>query len=783
LSLKKKKFLVSKRKMKYTKKQIKNFATNLISCLLVTAIFLTTAFSSGYNLPEKFDIFSSKKIVNNIRNLELNMTSVIYVKNESGNWEEYKRVHGDENRIWISLKKVPEMLQEAFIAIEDEDFQKHHGVDWQRTFMAVANQFLKFSSVDFGASTITQQLVKNITSDKEKVYERKIREIVRAVFIETQLSKDEILEAYLNTIALGNGINGVQVAANYYFNKEVGELTLAECAAIAAITKNPSRYNPVTNMQENTDRRRVVLTKMYELGYISYEELLDAYYEEVELDFSKKESLDSEINNYFVDTLIEDVIEDLSEKYECDKEFASRMFYNGGFRIYSTMDPKIQSVMEETYSKESRYFYETRRNDEGERERVQSAMTIMDYNGHIVGVVGGTGEKTVNRGLNRALVPRQPGSTMKPLGVYALAIENDIVDYTSTVLDRPVKNYYSYGKWGPREWFGGYMGSVPLNYALRRSMNAVPVRLLDDVGIDESYKFLTKNMNFKHLTKEDKNASSLALGGCIYGITPTESASAFAIFGNGGTYYEPTTYYKVVDVNGEVILEEKKGKRAISEATATIMNHLLREVVYKQGGTGNTISGFNYRMKAYAKTGTSSDTKDSWLVGGTPYYIGSVWYGFDHNFRVYNTNAAKTIWRDIMREIHKDLEPKEFEDSEDVYRKGDGYYKNGTTPGKVLKEEDYLPQEDDESKESELTSEESSSGDTSESGSQMGSSEDGSLTDNSTDGTSQPPSDSDTSTDSPTDEPLESTPDTFTSEPTDIVPSQPSDASSEKTEF
>ncbi len=700
-----------------TKREIKNYSLNLVSCLLILSVFFTTLFSGGYDLAENFDIFSSKKIANNIRNLELNMTSVIYVKNEKGDWEEYKRVHGDENRIWISLKKVPKTLQDAFIAIEDEDFEKHHGVDWQRTFMAVANQFLKFSSVDFGASTITQQLIKNITSDKEKVYERKIREIVRAVLIETQLSKKEILEAYLNTIALGNGINGVQVAANYYFNKEVSELTLAECAAIAAITKNPSRYNPVTNMEENQERRRVVLTKMYELGYISYEELQKAYYEEIVLDFSKKESLDSEINDYFVDTLIEQVIEDLSEKYDCDSKIASQMFYNGGFKIYSTMNPKVQTAMEEVYQKESRYFYETRKNEEGERERVQSAMTIMDYSGHIVGVVGGTGEKTVNRGLNRALVPRQPGSTMKPLGVYALAIENDIVDYTSTVLDRPVKNYYSYGKWGPREWFGGYMGEVPLNYALRRSMNAVPVRLLEKVGIDESYKFLTKKLNFKHLVKDDKNAASLALGGCTYGITPTESAAAFAIFGNGGIYHEPTTYYKVVDVDGKVILEEdKKGKKAISEGTATIMNHLLREVVYKEGGTGRTVSGFNYRMKAYAKTGTSSDTKDSWLVGGTPYYVGSVWYGFDHNFRVYNTNAAKTIWRDIMREIHKDLEPKEFEDSEDVYRKGDGYYKNGTKPGKVLKEEDYLPEEEekeDESKESSKDSSKTSSTETS----------------------------------------------------------------------
>lgn len=757
-----------------TKTELKNYSLNIISCLLILCVFLCTLFSASPDFFGELDLFGSKKIVENIRNLELNMTSVIYVKNEKGKWEEYKRVHGDENRIWISLKKVPKNLQRAFIAIEDEDYYNHGGVDWQRTFMAVANQIFKFSTTEFGGSTITQQLVKNITFDNEKVYKRKVREIIRALSIENELSKDEILEAYLNTIALGNGINGVQVAANYYFSKDVDELTLAECASIAAITKNPSRYNPVSNMESNTERRKTVLSKMRELGFITDVEYANACAEKVKLDFTQKEDLDAEINDYFVDTLIEDVISDLAEKYECDEKIASQMFYNGGFRIYSTMNPKIQSIMEDTYQKENRYFYETRRNDEGERERVQSAMTIMDYNGHIVGIVGGTGEKTVNRGLNRAYnVPRQPGSTMKPIGVYALAIENDIVDYTSTVLDEPVKNYPTYGKYGPREWFGDYLGKVPLNYALRRSMNAVPVRLLEKVGIEESYKFLTKKLNLKHLVKNDKNASSLALGGCHYGITPTESAAAFAIFGNGGMYYEPTTYYKVVDISGEVILEPNKGKRAIGEDTATIMNHLLQEVVYKDGGTGRTVSGYSYRMKAYAKTGTSSETKDSWLVGGTPYYVGSVWYGFDHNYRVYNTNAAKSIWRDIMREIHEDLETKKFEDSEDVYRKGDGYYKDGTSPGKVLDEEDYLPPDEEESEENLITSENDSSAQESSSVPSQTESSNSSLDSSTDQGSSSTDTSSDTSQDTSSDPPSSEN----SSADTSTTPTPSSDAS------
>ena len=691
------------RKLKrITKQDIRKYLPLVVSCFLIVAVFFTTVFlPNRENVKKKpFDVFSSLQIVESIKNLELNLTSVIYMLNNEGEWVEYRRVHGDENRIWVSLEKIPETLQNAFIAIEDERFEKHHGVDWKRTFLAVVNQVFKYSDSQFGGSTITQQLIKNVTSDKGKNYTRKIREIVRALFIETKLEKDEILEAYLNTIALGNGICGVEVAANYYFNKKVSELSLVECAAIAAITKNPSRYNPVRNMEENKKRRNLVIKNMLQQGFISESEYKEAYDKEIELDFSKKEMLDSEINSYFVDTLIEQVITDFSKKYDCSEEIASQMFYNGGFRIYSTVNYDVQTAMEKVYSQENRYFYETRKNEAGETERVQSAMTVMDYNGHIVGIVGGAGEKTVNRGLNRAYdVPRQPGSTMKPLGVYALALENDIVNYTSTVKDEPIDNYYGKGKPGPKEWYGEYLGEVPLNYALRRSMNTVPVRLLEKVGFEESYKFLTKKLNLKHLVKADKNASSLALGGCTYGITPTESAAAFSIFGNGGVYYKPTTYYRIEKTNGEIVLENNtKGKRAISENTATIMNRMLQEVVYGSGGTGGSISGFNYGMRAYAKTGTTSDTKDAWLVGGTPYYVGSVWYGFDHNYRVYNINAAKNIWRDVMREVHKDLDKKEFEYSEDVRRIGIGYYKDGTWPKNVLKE-DFVPKEKEEDKE------------------------------------------------------------------------------------
>ena len=657
-------------------KVFKKLTVFLSGLLIIATVFLIFVIPTYIRSERKIDFFSSNQIVGNIRNMEINMTSVIYVQNEKGGWEEYQRLHGTENRIWVGIDKVPQYLKDAFISIEDERFETHSGVDWKRTAAAVGNKLLKFDSSEFGGSTITQQLIKNVTNDKGRNAMRKFREIVRALLVERQLSKTEILEAYLNTIPLGNGICGVQVASNYYFNKDVSELTLTECAALAAITKNPTEYNPVSGEKANTQRRRTVLDKMLELEKISYEEYDKAYNTPLVLDDSREDDLEIEINSYFVDALIDQVINDLAEKYNLSASLASTMFYNGGFKIYATVNPKIQSKMEEVYLDIDTYFPQTVKKDNGDKVHVQSAMTVMDYSGHIVGIVGGAGEKTANRGLKRATdSPRQPGSTMKPIGVYALAIEKDIVNYTSSVLDKPIKNYYADGKSGPKEWYGYYKGTVRLNYAIRKSMNTIPVRLLQEIGIDTSYDFLVNKLHCKHLVEADKNLAALALGGTNYGITTTESAAAYAIFGNQGVYHKPTTYYKIERPNGEVVLKyDETGEQAISPASATVMNHLLQEVVYGSEGTGRGIAGYN-SMKAYAKTGTSSESNDLWMVAGTPYYVGSVWYGFDLQKEVSNGGAAAKIWKDVMRDVHKGLEKKEFEDSEDVVKKGVGYYK------------------------------------------------------------------------------------------------------------
>ena len=664
-------------------KVFKKLCVYLSYILIVITAFSVFAIPVYAKSERKLDFFSSTAISENIKNMEMNMTSVIYVKNEDGNWEEYQRLHGNENRIWVSIDKMPKQLLDAFVAIEDENFYSHRGVDWRRTLGAVGNMIFKFSDTEFGGSTITQQLIKNVTMDNDKSALRKFREIIRAMLVESNLNKTQILEAYLNTISLGNGICGVQVAANYYFNKDVSELTLLECVAIAAITKNPSRLNLISGKEDNLERRNTVLDKMLELEKISAEEYVSAYNKEIKLDTSRETVLEAEINSYFVDALIEQVIADLAVKYNCTEDIASTMLYNGGYKIYSTVNPKIQDIMEETYLNTKKYFNLKGKNADGETVGVQSAMTIMDYEGHIVGIVGGAGEKTVNRGLNRATgAPRQPGSTMKPIGVYALAIENDLVHYTSRVLDKPIENYRD-GKKGPVEWYGYYKGNISLNYAIRKSANTIPVRLLQDLGIEASYNFLTQKLGLKYLTEIDKNLSSLALGGCAYGMTTTESAAAYAIFGNNGKYFKPTTYYKIEKTNGEIVLEaDTKGTQVISPATATIMNHLLQEVVYGSEGTGTGIAGYN-SMKAYAKTGTSSESNDLWMVAGTPYYVGSVWYGYDMPQEIKSTSAAATVWREIMRQVHKGLEKKTFTDSEDVYKKGSGYYKKGTTPDRT----------------------------------------------------------------------------------------------------
>lgn len=651
-------------KQKVLKAILSVFLIFIITMCLVVGSFLIYVF--GF-IDDSIDV--------NLYDMEQEYTTTIYVKdNKTGSYNEYQRLHGSVNRIWVSYDKelaeakdptytgIPKMLADAFVAIEDERFYTHGGVDWKRTFGAFLNMFVEIYSSNQGGSTITQQLVKNITWDTEQTGMRKIREIMRARKIEKTVNKDIILECYLNTITFANGIGGVEVASNYYYNKSVSELTLAECAGLASIVKEPERYRPDKNPDKNAERRKLVLGKMLELKYITQEEYDAALAEEVKIVADKATIKEVEINNYFVDALINDVVDGLVEKYNCDESYAEQKFYNGGFKIYCTMDPEIQSKLEKYYTDLSHFS----KNKKG--VTAQSSFTIMDYEGHVVGIVGGVGEKKGNRGLNRATSsPRQPGSSIKPISVYSLALDQNIISYSSLLKDAPTQTIVNAKgkkvKWPYNAGGSCTNGMVTMARALEKSYNTIPVQLIEKMGIENVYNHAVNNMGLKNLVGPEKAAdkvgdhtySSLGLGGCYKGITTLESCAAFATMGNKGKYYEPTFFTKVTDQHGEVVLESnKKPKIAMMEDTAVILNKMLQNVVNQ--GTGTSIKTYLPKMKVYGKTGTTDDNYNLWFAGGTPYYVASCWYGYDQQEKVSEAGAAKRVWGSVMKEIHKGLD-------------------------------------------------------------------------------------------------------------------------------
>lgn len=677
------------------------FLIGLITVSLVVSAFLFYAFTMVDGTMD-YDL----------DNLELNFTTTIYLKDADGNYKEYKRLHGEYNRIWVSYdekaakakeegyKGIPQNLVNAFVAIEDKRFFEHNGVDWKRTFSAFANLFFHFYSSNQGGSTITQQLVKNLTNDNSQKPSRKVREIMRARYFENKYAKSTIMECYLNTIAMDHGMYGVEVASNYYFGKSVGDLSLAQCACLAAITKSPSTLSPDVNPENNKDRREAVLYQMKDQGYITETEYDEAMKEEIVTVGNEAVRKTEDDNSYFVDALIDQVISDLCEKYGYDESYASKLFYSGGFRIYATMDTNIQNAIDSVFTDEKTYALKA-----ANGKTMQGAITVMDYEGHVLGMAGGIGTKAGNRVLNRATSsPRQPGSTIKPLAAYAPAIEKNLIHYSSIVNDVRV----NFGNWTPHNWYGGYWGNITVQYALERSVNTIPTYLVNKMTPQVSFDFLKDKLGITTLvspqedTKNkigDMNLPALGMGGMNWGLTTTESAAAYAVFGNKGRYYKPTLYTKVTDQYDNVILEYSgKSTIAVSEDTATIMNKLLQHVVYGANGTGKAAAGYIKNMKIYAKTGTSNDSKDLWFVGGSPYYVGSCWCGYDDPQDISNQQIALKMWGAVMGKIHTGLEAKEFPTSDYVVERyyctssGElatancpsravGYYRKGNTPG------------------------------------------------------------------------------------------------------
>lgn len=617
-----------------------------------------------------------------LNNMSLSYTSTIYyTDNATGEPVAEEKLYLNENCIWVDLENMPDNLINAFIAIEDQRFWEHNGVDWKRTFGAILNTFTGTEG-RYGGSTIDQQLIKNLTGDNEVTIKRKIMEIVRANYLEKKYSKEIILEVYLNRINLGSTYTGVQVAANSYFNKDVSELTLAECASIAGITRAPTKYNPQMNLENNRDRAVVVLDQMLQQGYINTQQYQEAKEEVANLVVQPRRDLDQPefIQSYFTDQVIEEITNDLMAEYGYEKSHAQNIVYTGGLSIYSTMDKDIQNIMEQKYAETA---FNNAKNKFG--ENIESAMVVMDYTGAVRGVVGGR-EKTANRVLNRATQSlRPPGSSIKPLSVYGPAFEYSNIVWNTQIKDAPVD-----GKW-PKNQSGTPSGSlVTVQSGIARSLNTIAVRVMRDyVTTSVSYEFLKTKLHVTSLVESqtvngkvlsDISLAPLALGQLTNGISVLELCAGYTIFGSGGMHADPFFYEKVVDSAGNVILDKKPNiTQALHEDTAFIMNKLLQTVVSSGTGTPAKFKGFEIG----GKTGTSNDDCDRWFVGYTPYYVAAAWTGFDTptTIKGFKTNPSVTIWKKVMEAIHQGLPAKSFPKApSNVYSSGGGWYKKGTKP-------------------------------------------------------------------------------------------------------
>ena len=702
-------------------------------------------------------------------------TSIIYDIN--GN--EYASLSRNENRIWRELSAMPENLQNAVIAIEDKNFRTEPGINLKGTIGAALNAFTgnRIWGTNRGASTLEQQLIKNLTGDSEQDNMRKVREIFRALGLDNKYSKETILEAYLNTIPLTGIIHGMEAGSIEYFGKHVEDLTLAECATLASITKNPTKYNPATNPEELIKRRNHVLYEMYTQGYITEAEFNAAKAETVTLTektSTTENATRSSSNSWFTDALYTQLLSQLQEDLNYTADEAKELIFSGGLRIYSTVDPTVQAGVEKTmyneddlipalwheepvclrdYPADSSSWDEVQYDDatglpitkdgyavygqeaipvyadeEGttlkmgtstdpdypndttvylcvyEKVRTQAAMAIVDYSGNILAIGGGIGEKKYDLGFNRATSPHQTGSTMKPIGAYALALDYKLINYSSQILDSP---YYSaedkkvlkdqyIGVMSPfseaaqsrsdvwRAWptnYGGAggQGNPMLVYdALQQSYNTVAVWVGDMVGVDYLYNFVHDTLECSYISAEnDMDLGPLVLGSQSSGLTVVQLAGAYTMF-NTGTFTTPHYYTEITDYQGNMILDNNKyinTTQAISADTAYIMNRMMWNVLHSRKGTayGKAPDG---EMDSVAKTGTTSNYKDYTFAGLTPYYVTAIWWGCDRPTEMdtlgkagKNASPIQYAWKALMEDLQADLPVKEFAKGENVVEK------------------------------------------------------------------------------------------------------------------
>ena len=640
-------------------------------------IGLTTAAVCGMAFAVYISKYVSPEIDVDLDSVRLNLTSfVYYVDSETGEEKELETLYGAENRVWADISEIPDIMQKAFVAVEDSRFYSHNGVDWKRTIGAALNYVIKFRDNFGGGSTITQQLIKNITGEDETSVKRKIQEVMRALELEKRYEKDDIMELYLNTIYFGQQAYGVKSAAQTYFGKELSELSLAECAAIAGITKNPYKYDMFRFPENNKERQELVLQLMLEQGIITQEEHDAAVAEELHIIKDEKQQERDQYQSYFVDAVISQVLADLQEQKGYSESMAKTLLYSGGLRIVTTIDVDVQAQMDAVFQDLENFPGKLGKDG----TMPEAAMVIMDpYTGEVKAMYGGRGEKTGNRVFNRATqAHRSPGSSIKPLSVYAPGIEYGAIT-PWTVLDDAPKDFSVRSSGWPKNEVGYYSGRTTVMKAVERSLNTLPVEILQTIGVDRAFSFAHTNLGMTSLVerreetdkqgnivvKSDIDLSPLALGGVTDGVTVLEMTAAYSAFTNNGTYSEPLLYTKVYDSNNNIILEnEPKQTVSMSAKTATYMIEVLKNVVTGSQGTGRK-AALDGGIEVGGKTGTTDDSFDRWFAGLTPYYTGVVWFGYDKPQDVgsFSTNPALYLWKEVMSRVHEGLPERSFERS------------------------------------------------------------------------------------------------------------------------
>ena len=553
-----------------------------------------------------------------------------------------------KQNVYVAYPDIPQNMIDAFVAIEDKRFYEHRGVDWYRTVAAGVNYILGFSD-HFGASTITQQLVKNMTGNSEVTLSRKMQEILYAKDLERRLDKSEIMELYLNIIHFSDDCDGIAQASMHYFSKMPSELTLAETASIAAITNSPSYYNPIRHPEHNLTRRNIILREMLDQGYITFQEYESACIAPLQLRVDDSGAVSEGINSWYVDMVLEDVINDLIEEYGISRSLASQYVLSGGLRIDMAMDPEIQKLVEDYY----RTAVTVPKNEKG--ESAQSALIVIDSRtGDILGVAGEVGDKTGNRVQNFATqTKRPPGSALKPITVYAPALEQGIINWASVYDDVPVEFNSGGNMVWPRNATGVYRGLTNISYAVAHSTNTVAVRVLQELGLETSYRIAKERFHLSGMVSEaganDRDLAALALGQLNYGVTLRELTAAYTVFADRGVYHPYRSYYRVLDADGNILLAcPDAAEVVLSEGNAAIMTKLLQGVV--DYGTSSSITLKN-RVECAGKTGTTNADGDRWFVGYTPELICGVWCGYEYPEPLEGRNLCTNIWNRVMSDI------------------------------------------------------------------------------------------------------------------------------------